>query len=286
MELDSNIAYPSESRFLVSIFQIHQLDNRTFDIILSMKLRLAQLIVADDIDINFQKIKAVLDVSEAEEWVAFPEGMLSGYSPTDDEYIDKLSWEKIRKYKSEIAEIVASRKNSCIFGTAYKEGDNWLNAAIYMDYKGNEEIYKKVNLATLDRKCFTAGDNLDVFGDKIKFGIQICRDNAFPEQWKVLKRKGAQVVFHINNAIKENDLNRIHVLISRAFENQYFVVSINNAAKPQTLPSMVISSFGEVIFESEPQKESVDIVEIDLSEVKSDYLEQERRDVVEVVYKK
>jgi len=76
-----------------------------------MKLRLAQLIVADDIDINFQKIKAVLGVSEAEEWVTFPEGMLSGYSPADNEYIDKLSWEKIGKYKSEIARIVTSRKN-------------------------------------------------------------------------------------------------------------------------------------------------------------------------------
>lgn len=250
-----------------------------------MKLRLAQLIIANDIDINFQKIKAVLKTSEAGEWITFPEGMLSGYFPEDDEYLGKLSWEKIRKYKNEIAEIVTSKKNSCIFGTAYKEGNNWFNAAIYLDYEGNEEIYKKVNLATLDRKVFTAGDNLDVFGDKIKFGIQICRDNAFPEQWKVLKRKGAQVVFHINNAIKETDLNRKHVLISRAFENQYFVVSINNAAKPQTLPSMVISSFGEVIFESEPQKESVNLVEIDPSEVKLDYLEQERRDVVDVVYK-
>jgi predicted amidohydrolase len=141
-------------------------------------------------------------------------------------------------------------------------------------------------LATLDRKHFTAGNNLEVFkAEELKFGLQLCRDNAFPEQWKILKKKGAQLVFHINNAIKKSDINRKHVLISRAFENQYFVISVNNCAKSQTLPSLAISPFGEIIFESKPQKESVKVIDIDLSEVKSDYLEQERTDLVEVVYK-
>jgi hypothetical protein len=51
------------------------------------------------------------------------------------------------------------------------------------------------------------------------------------------------------------------------------------------LPSLLISPFGEVTFESKPQEDSVNVVELDLSEVRSDYLDQERTDLVEVVYK-
>jgi predicted amidohydrolase len=251
-----------------------------------MKIRIAQLHVSKNVEKNKDKILEVINESEKDDWIIFPEGMLSGYYPEDDEFIKKLDWNQIENSIEEITSAVNQKSIQCIFGTVLFENDNWYNSAIFIDRSGVKFVYKKANLATLDRKCFVAGNSLDVYeAEKVKFGIQLCRDNAFPEQWKVLKKKGAQVVFHINNAIKENDINRKHVLISRAFENQLFVVSVNNASKPQTLPSLLISPFGEVTFESKPQEDSVNVVELDLSEVRSDYLEQERTDLVEVVYK-
>ena len=251
-----------------------------------MKVRIAQLLVSKGVEKNKDKILKVINESEKSEWVIFPEGMLSGYYPEDDDYIKKLDWNQIENSIEEITSAVNQKSIQCIFGTALFKNDNWYNSAIFIDRSGAKSVYKKANLATLDRKCFVAGNNLDVYeAERVKFGIQLCRDNAFPEQWMVLKKKGAQVIFHINNAIKENDINRKHVLISRAFENQFFVVSVNNASKPQTLPSMAISPFGKVIFESKPQEESMNVADLDLSEVKSDYLEQERTDLVEVIYK-
>lgn len=251
-----------------------------------MKVRIAQLLVTKDVNQNTEKILDVINQSDEKEWVIFPEGMVSGYYPEDDEFIKKLNWNQIENSIEKITSLVNQKSIQCIFGTALFEDENWYNSAIFVSRSGAKSLYKKVNLATLDRKCFVAGNRLDVFEtDNIKFGIQLCRDNTFPEQWKILKKKGAQIVFHINNAIKENDMNRKHILISRAFENQFFVVSVNNASKPQTLPSMAVSPFGKVTFESKPQEESTNVVDLDLSEVKSDYLEQERTDLVELIYK-
>lgn len=251
-----------------------------------MRVRIAQLIVSKDLAVNKGKLIDVINTSQRDEWVIFPEGMLSGYYSEKEPFLTNLDRTQIENAIQEIQEAVARNAIHCIFGTALYEEDNWYNSAIYLDNPDVRKAYKKVNLATLERKDFVAGNTLNVFRkDTLNFGIQICRESAFPEQWKVLKKKGAQVIFHINNAIKENDIYRKHVLISRAFENQYFVVSVNNAATPQTLPSLVVSPFGEILFESKPQKESINVIELNLLEVRSDYLNQERTDLVDVVYK-
>jgi predicted amidohydrolase len=111
----------------------------------------------------------------------------------------------------------------------------------------------------------------------------MCRELTFPEQWKILKKGGVQVIFHINNAIKENDKLREKVLVSRAFENQIWVCSVNNAASPQTISSMVIDPYGKEVWLSTPQKEETHSEELDLSQVSTQYLQQERTDLIKVI---
>jgi hypothetical protein len=48
--------------------------------------------------------------------------------------------------------------------------------------------------------------------DGVKAGVQICWELLFPWQWAQLKRDGAQVVFHVNNAVKPEDAFWEHVL--------------------------------------------------------------------------
>lgn len=251
-----------------------------------MKVRIAQLIVTQDLKTNTDKILNVINQSNKGDWVVFPEGMLSGYFPANEEFTNKLNWTKIESSLNKIKAAVKHKSISCIVSTALFKNNRWYNSSIFIGTTSKDFVYDKVNLATLDRKFFTAGNNLDVFeSDSINFGIQMCRDDAFPEQWLTLKRKSAQVIFHVNNAIKQKDLVRKSLLVARAFENQFFVVSVNNAAEPQSLPSLAISPLGKVIFESKPQVESVTVVELDLSEVKTDYLLQKRNDLIDIMYK-
>lgn len=252
-----------------------------------MKVTLAQIFVSNDIDENYKKVKEILLRAPINTWVVFPEGILSGYDPENENYIKDIDLNKIKSEIDEIKKIIKEKKLHCIFGTAYKFDNRWFNTAMYIDKDSKEFLYKKVNLSNLDRKCFVAGDDLEVckIDNDITFGIQICRDNAFPEQWKVLKRKGAKVVFHINNAINKNDIIRKNLLISRAFENQYYVISVNNSSAPQTLPSYVISPFGDILYESKTRSEEIYTIDIDINNVGDQYLSQERRDVVDLKYK-
>src|SRR5512141_2150198 len=125
-----------------------------------MKIRVVQLRVSQNIEENISKILKEINSSETNEWVIFPEGMLSGYYPEDDKYVNKLDWNKIEKSIDEVQNAVKQKGIKCISGTAYKEDEKWFNVAIYLDPTGIRKIYKKVNLSTLDRKCFTAGDSL------------------------------------------------------------------------------------------------------------------------------
>lgn len=247
-----------------------------------MKVKLAQLVVTRSIQENLKKILEVLDSANQSEWVIFPEGILSGYFPEEDTFLQQLNFEDIQKGIETVRSKVKEKQCLCIFGTAYMSSNMWYNASIFID--GEKEIvYYKNNLATLDRKHFTQGNSLDVYeAHGVKFGIQMCRELVFPEQWKLLKHKGAQVIFHINNSIKEADKVREHMLLSRAFENQYFVCSVNNADKPQTMASFVISPIGEILFDSRPQEEVVKDIEIELGDVQNTYIQQERSDLVKV----
>jgi deaminated glutathione amidase len=128
--------------------------------------------------------------------------------------------------------------------------------------------YDKHTLSSLDSRHFAAGDEPSVHAvDGVKAGVQICWELLFPWQWAQLKRDGAQVVFHVNNAVKPEDAFWEHVLLTRAFENRYFVCSVNNAAATQTLPSYLIAPSGDTLLKSEPRVEQALAGEIDLSRV-------------------
>ena len=44
----------------------------------------------------------------------------------------------------------------------------------------------------------------------IKYGLLACIELLFPAQWSELKNQGAQIIFHLNNAIQRHDAwNRI-----------------------------------------------------------------------------
>ena len=248
-----------------------------------MQVRVAQLRVTEDIRENIAKIISVLDDAKANEWVVFPEGMLSGYFPQQDDFIDRLNPVEINRAIDTISALAEKRNLHCLLGTAYFESGGWFNAGLYLGSAGQRFVYRKVNLATLDHRHFRPGDQLEPFSTgSMVAGIQACRDISFPEQWKVLKRKGARLVFHLNNALKPQDEVWQHLLIARAFENQFFVVSVNNAAFPQVLPSLVISPAGAVLYRSSAQTEQIESVAIDLDKTRTDYLQQERRDVVDL----
>ena len=90
-----------------------------------MKIHLAQLVVENDLAVNFAKIRRVMAGVQADEWVVFPEASLSGYFPDDPAYTPPPENrtdipEKYRlPYTSPLsAEVVAGRDNTVDFELA------------------------------------------------------------------------------------------------------------------------------------------------------------------------
>jgi predicted amidohydrolase len=72
-------------------------------------------------------------------------------------------------------------------------------------------------------------------------------------------------------------------LVSRAAETQRFVVAANVAHPDQHCPSMIISPRGEVLAETSTCHAACLRAELELADVRDDYLSQQRGDVVALV---
>lgn len=254
---------------------------------MNVNLLIAQFRVSFNVEDNLNQIIEIINNSEEEDLIILPEGALSGYAD-DMEFLNFIDYENLLSALKSIKDTVYHKKVHIIFGSCIKETGNWYNTAISYSYTNQDFIYKKINLAIHERGIITPGDQLPVFdflykGQMIKLGIQLCREIRFPEQWKHLSMKGAQLFVFLTYTLG-NQINvwRSH-LISRAAENQRFLVSCNVAAKEQQCPTMLISPEGEILEEIISEDKKVIKASIDLSKISNWYLSQNREDVVKII---
>ncbi|MCP5100148.1 MAG: carbon-nitrogen hydrolase family protein [Chloroflexi bacterium] len=249
----------------------------------------AQFPVSLEIESNLQVMRGIIAQAQENELVLFPEGALSGYDP-DPAFLDDIQQPVLDSAMQTLQNDVNKRKIHLIFGSCSFENGNWYNAGFYLSYNAAPFKYHKVNLATSERDYFSAGDQLPVFRMKvgaysIVAGMQLCREIRFPEQWQYLSRAGAEILFYLTNAVGDASVVpvwRSH-LVSRAAENQRFVLAANNAHKQQKCPTMIVAPSGEVISEVTSAKVNCIRAEIDLSQNSYWYLEQARTDVVKII---
>ena len=237
-----------------------------------MIIKLAPLNLTHDLTANKQKVLNVLDETDPEDWIVFPECTLTGYFPDDERFLTTVASAEINAVLSEIAEVVKSKKCYCLLGTARPSGAAWYNSVALISPEGIVGYYDKFALSDLDKRHFSQGDTPRVYEmGGVRFGVQICRDLVFPEQWQSLKEQGAQIVFHSNNALKPYDDVWEHIVLARAIENQYFVASANNCAEPGVLTSYLASPAGKLLLAAERQSERVLSAQIDLVNHDSPY---------------
>jgi predicted amidohydrolase len=121
-------------------------------------------------------------------------------------------------------------------------------------------------------------------GQAVGVGIQLCREIRFPVQWRYLARGGAEVFAYLTNAVGDESGMQAGVwrshLVSRAAENQRYVLAANNAGEGQKCPSMIVAPDGRVLWEVISTCVEMNRREIELSEVADWYLSQARDDVV------
>ena len=233
-----------------------------------MKIRIVQLRVREELAANRARMEAAIDAAEADEWVVFPEGVLSGYFPERPDYLARLDAGKITGAIDELERLVLARRCHCLFGSALPSANGWHNSVILLTSSGDRHIHHKVELSALDRQVFAPGTRVTPYSvGSLRLGLQACRELLFPQTWSALKAAGVQIVFHLNNAIQPHDALWEHILITRAIEQSVFVCSVNNGQEPQALASYLIAPSGRIVLQTEVQRDQALTAEIDLNEV-------------------
>ncbi|GAA2689510.1 carbon-nitrogen hydrolase family protein [Actinoplanes palleronii] len=162
------------------------------------------------------------------------------------------------------------------------------------------QVYRKINLAMNERGRLRPGGLLPTFevamggeaaegasgASRFLAGMQLCREIRFPEQWQHLATAGTDLFVYLTNAANRNEppgVWRSH-LISRAAENQRFLVSANIAHPDQHCPSMIVSPRGEILAELPPGSPGLLRHTVDLADNSRWYLDQRRHDVLSSTY--
>ncbi len=175
--------------------------------------------------------------------IIFPENFLSKpHKHRLKDYIDckgkfkKTFKELAKKYKIDIVagSVIEREKDSRLFNVTY-----------YID-SGGEILcrYKKINLWNTEKHDVSPGRETRVFQTKYgKIGLLICWDIIFPEIFRDLVKKGAEIIFCASHwcygdarqGLKYDQHSEIKLIdalcINRAFENEIIFVYCNSAGR-------------------------------------------------------
>lgn len=168
------------------------------------------------------------------------------------EYVRLMS-EKARQYRCYIIFTFHEAAESLFY-----------NTAILMDRNGEiSGVYRKTHLALCEgEEGIVPGNEYPVFQtDFGKIGILICWDHYFPEPARIMRLKGAEILF-----VSTAGCAPIQSL-ARAIDNgMYVIISGVNRKKPfPDYPSRMINPLGEVFADVQEEDMGVCVSEINLN---------------------
>lgn len=164
------------------------------------------------------------------------------------------------------------------------------NSALLIGPDGLRGVYHKTHLGDLiygenqefvESTRFAAGSTIPVLTTRLgPTGIQICRDNRFPEVARVQALKGALVLVNISGPLSYFDHFWSASILTRAMENQvwYIFAPIVGVQKGDVygVSARVISPRGEIVAMADGVDEQMIIADID---VELSRIEQQRANV-------
>ena len=139
--------------------------------------------------------------------------------------------------------------------------------------------YRKFYLYPQEHYFFKPGSEIPVFDIGItRLGVAICFDHAFPELFRTLALKGAEIVL-IPSAVPQGYEYLLNLRTrARAQDNQFFVVSINRIGNEGNFNycglSKVINPRGEVLVEASTDKEEIINCEVDINEILKERMQE------------
>ncbi|WP_010663520.1 5-formyltetrahydrofolate cyclo-ligase [Marinilabilia salmonicolor] len=217
--------------------------------------------VPGDIKANIKKIDRLFETVQDADILVLPELASSGYnfkskeeafnsseSISDSLFIDFLI-QKAKELNTWFVSGINERENNKLY-----------NSAVLISPDGLEGIYRKMHLFNREKLFFEPGNTgLPIFETPFGLvGILICFDWMFPELWRVLALKGAQIICHPSNLVLPFCQSAIP---GYALTNRIFIATANRVGTERDLTftgqSVLVNPNGEYLLRGDHRNEEV-----------------------------
>jgi len=166
-----------------------------------------------------------------------------------------------------------------IVGLLEQEGPEIYNAAVLVGPEGVVGSYRKVHLPWLGIDMFTTPGNrpFAVHGaGRLRVGMNICYDAAFPEASRSLALLGADLIALPTNWPPGAECTACSVINARALENAVYFIAVNRVGTERGFPfigrSKICDPQGNTLVESTSVTEEVLYADIDLDRARRKHI--------------
>jgi len=168
-------------------------------------------------------------------------------------------------------------RKSIVAGLAERDGDALYNAAVLVSKGRFVGLYRKLHLFNREKVLFNEGDlepRVYVV-DGAGISMLICFDWLFPEIWRVLALKGAEIIAHPSNLVLPNYCQR--AMLARSFENHIYTITANRVGEEKrgdyhlkyTGRSQIVSPKMEVLASASEDRVECKVVQADLEQARN-----------------
>lgn len=221
-----------------------------------------------DLEATIERLRPLLEQCEGADLIVLPELCNSGYNFSGR---DRAMAAAEQFGRSRFIEFLVGycRKYDCHIVSGFNEldGDSLYNTAVLVGPDGPLGRYRKLHLFKDEKDIFTPGNlGLPVFDcGPVKIGMLVCFDWIFPEAWRVLMLKGAEIICHPANLVLPGLAQR--AVPVHAMMNRVFVVTANRVGREGPLTftgmSLIADPLGRVLAVAPQEGPHTAVVEID-----------------------
>ncbi|PIP13739.1 MAG: hypothetical protein COX49_01385 [bacterium (Candidatus Stahlbacteria) CG23_combo_of_CG06-09_8_20_14_all_40_9] len=244
---------------------------------------------------NLERVGEMLS-REKDALIVLPELCFTGYVFEDKKELDTLAEEAIGPTVECLTPIAKDNNLFLVFGMAERVGERLYNSSCLLSPKGEIKMYRKAHLFNMEKTLFAPGDtgfpvfDIEINGVQAKVGLLICFDWIFPEPWRILALKGAQIIAHSTNLVLPYCQD---AMITRAIENRIFIITANRTGEERGLRftgrSQAVKPTGKILIRVGEESQGVWTVECDPLEAqnkmvteKNDVLGDRREDLYKI----
>ncbi len=225
--------------------------------------------VGEDLDEHVGSLKRVIDEHKDADLLVFPELILHGHPSVDRPagFLYRRSRALYGPASRDIHRFISDRDARVILGEIRRRKERLSNIASYIDRDGSQ-YYTKTHVHWTED--FVRGRSLRTFDTPLgKVGINICFDAAFPEVWRVLALRGAEVLVNISAVPADFPQTYMHRRMrGAALDNQAFVVYANRPGPEFSGGSGIFDPRGDLMVGTEEDTEVIRTV-IDTADLRA-----------------